>query len=224
MKTLRSNFLISSTNPANADEQMLVDSVPQPTPSAVAPTQSTNTQAAPQTPSKPNRPPPIFVYSVTNYVTFSKFLKDNQVDNCLRKETNNCLILTTATTDQYRSLHAVLRKEFTEQTNKEALGTLQLHSYQLKCDRAFVVYIRGLPSTMATTEIIDEVSSLQYIPRRVTNVPCKVEGVLVPRPLLRNQILRIQKSIICLAYYKFGLKWNPLNQEMTHLSVEIAYT
>lgn len=124
----------SLTNPANEVEQMIVDGAVQPTSSDSVPTQSTNKQASPQSPVKPIRPPPIFVYGVTNYVTFSKFLKENKVNDCIRKETNNYLILTTATSDQYRCLHAVLRKECTEQTNKEAIGTLQIHFYQLKCD------------------------------------------------------------------------------------------
>lgn len=50
------------------------------------------------------------------------------------------------------------------------------------------MYIRGLPSTMATTDIVEELSRLQYIPRRVTNVPHKIEGVLVPRPLFQIEL------------------------------------
>lgn len=45
------------------------------------------------------RPPPIFVHGVTNYTEFIKFLKSQDVDNCLRKETNSALILTTTSAD-----------------------------------------------------------------------------------------------------------------------------
>lgn len=60
------------------------------------------------------------------------------VDKCIRKETNNCLILTTKTAELFRALYQVLRTECAAQSGKEQFGVLQLHSYQLKCERAFV--------------------------------------------------------------------------------------
>lgn len=164
-------------------EQMVVDTnLPTDT--------TTESNTVPTVPSinKPIRPPPIFVYGVKDYPTFSEFLKNNGVEKCLRKETKNNLILSPATADEYRQLHAVLRKECADQTHKETFGELQLHSYQLKSDRAFVVYIRGLPSTMSTSEIEEELKNLGYSPRRVTNVPRKVDGILKPLPLFRLEL------------------------------------
>lgn len=134
------------------------------------------------------RPPPIFVYGITNYTAFSTFLRESNVADCLRKETSNALILTTKTADQYRKLHAVLRAECTEAKCAATFGAIQLHSYQLKSDRAFVIYIRGLPSTLDTEEISSALSERRFVPRRVTNVPNKVDGKLVPLPLFRVEL------------------------------------
>ena len=134
------------------------------------------------------RPPPIFVYGVTNYTEFIKFLKSQDVDNCLHKETKSALILTTTSADQYRKLHKVLRQECAVPTGKDSFGQLQLHSYQLKEDRAFVVFLRGLPSTMKTDEIKEALLELKYNPRNVYNVPKKIDGILQPRPLFRIEL------------------------------------
>ena len=128
------------------------------------------------------------MYGVSKYADFDKFLESNGVENCTRKETNSALILTTETADQYRKLHAILRQECAAQSGKETFGAIQLHSYQLKSDRAFVIYIWGLPSTMSTDEIKDELTKLHFDLRRVTNVPRKVDNVLVPRPLFRVEL------------------------------------
>lgn len=134
---------INSTMQHSPVEHMVVDAHAPP----ASTTSSDNSSSSHPTSAKPVQPPPIFIYGVTDYAKFSKFLKDDKVDDCIRKETKSELILTTATADHYRRLHAVLWKECTDQSNKEAIGALQLDSYQLKSDRAFVVYIRGLPST-----------------------------------------------------------------------------
>lgn len=43
---------------------------------------------------------------------------------------------------------------------KDEFGQLQIYSYQLKSDRAFVVYIRGLLSSMPINEISEELKRL----------------------------------------------------------------
>ncbi len=146
------------------DESMAVDNI---TPSVTA------TTLPDVELSKSDRPPPIFVYGVTNYAAFSKFLQTHQVSDCTRKETNSSLILTTSTAERFRALHTVLRTECSTQTGKDQFGTIQLHSYQLKSERAFVVFIRGLPSTMSTDEIYAALTEKNFTPRRVVNVPRK---------------------------------------------------
>lgn len=149
------------------------------------PSKSASTQSMP---SKSTKPPPIFVYGVNNYTAFSEFLKTHKVDNCVRKETNNSLILTTKTIDQFRELHKVLRTECTTQSGKDQFGSLQLHSYQLKCERAFIVFFRGVPATIKTDYISEALVELQYKPRRVVNVSRRKNGVLEPRPLFRIEL------------------------------------
>ena len=131
------------------------------------------------------RPPPIFVYGITNYQEFSKFLEDHNVQECTRKETSASLILNTKDADQYRKLHSVLRQECQEKTGAALFGILQMHSYQLKNERSFVVYIRGLPSTMDPIEINTALVEKQFTPRRVVNVPSRLNGTLKHRPLFR---------------------------------------
>ena len=138
-----------------------------------------------QPPPKTDRPPPISVYGVTNYAAFAKFLKSQQVHECTCKETSNSLILNTKDADQYRKLHSVLRQECQDKTGADTFGILQLHSYQLKSERSFVVYIRGLPSTMDLSEVNTALAEKQFTPRRVVNVPSRFNGTLKPHPLFR---------------------------------------
>lgn len=116
-------------------------------------------------PATSERPPPIFVYGITDYAAFAQFLKTHKVDNCTRKETNSSLILTTQTAEHFRALHKVLRTECTTQSGKDSFGTLQLHSYQLKSERAFVIFFRGLPGTMNTDDIGEALVELHFTPR-----------------------------------------------------------
>ncbi len=71
------------------------------------------------------RPPPIYVYGVTDYRSFSAFLVDNKVDSCTRKETSTALILNTTTPDEYRQLHSVLRKECSDKKGSTTFGEIQ---------------------------------------------------------------------------------------------------
>lgn len=87
------------------------------------------------------QPPPIFVYGVQNYIAFAQFLRGKEVADCTRKEINSGLILSIETSDQYHKLHMVLRVKCTEGKGRDTFGALQLHSYQLKSKRAFVVYL-----------------------------------------------------------------------------------
>lgn len=156
----------------------------QPQGSQSSPTQMDTTPSIPKT----ERPPPIFVYGVTNYTEFARFLSLNGVEECTRKETNREFILNTKTVDQYRKLHSVLRTECVDKTNKDKFGTIQIHSYQLKSERAFIVYIRGLPRTMDPSKITAALQELGYNPRRTVNVQRKENDQLLPRPLFRIEL------------------------------------
>lgn len=58
-----------------------------------------------------------------------------------------------------------------------------MHSYQLKSDKAFIVYFQELPSTMETTEIKEALEDLGYTPHQVANVQWCKDGVVHLRPL-----------------------------------------
>ena len=91
------------------------------------------------------RPPPIFVEEVANYAKFSAFLEANGVDQCLRKETaSKEIILATKTVDEYRNLQKLLLAENKNRARETDIGAINLHTYQLKSERAFIVFIRHL--------------------------------------------------------------------------------
>lgn len=48
---------------------------------------------------KYERPPPIFIYGVTNYAEISRYHTANVVDDCIRQKTAKKLILNTKTAD-----------------------------------------------------------------------------------------------------------------------------
>lgn len=101
------------------------------------------------------------------------------------KETSASLILNTEDADQYLKLHSVLRQECQNKTGANTFGILQMHSYQLKNEHSFVVYIRGLPSTMDPSEINTALAEIQFTLCRVINVPCHLNRTLKPRPLFQ---------------------------------------
>lgn len=155
---------------------------------------STNEQSTPAemevSPSEPKmaKSPPIFVYEVTNYTQFAQFLLASGASECTRRETSSELILNTTTIDHYRKLHSILRAECSEHKNRDKFGEIQIHSYQLKSERAFIMYIRGMPRTMDPNEILIALKEVGYTPRRVVNVQRKEDGQLISRPLFRVEL------------------------------------
>jgi len=151
--------------------------------------QSSVEQPLEETKEKIERPPPIFVSEVCNYAKFSKFLEENDVNQCARKETSsNELVLVTNNVTDYRKLQKVLTEESKTHSHRADFGEIGFHTYQLKSDHAFIVYIRHLPRTMNPQEISEELTEKGYVVRRVTNVPRKVDGQLQPLPLFKVEL------------------------------------
>lgn len=71
---------------------------------------------------------------------------------------------------------------------KNEWSPLRWSSLILVCDHVFIVYIRGLPSSLNTDEITETLLELDYVPRRVTNVPRKENGVQRPLSLFRIEL------------------------------------
>lgn len=88
----------------------------------------------------------------------------------------------------YRKLHAILRKECSEKLNCNKFGEIQLHSYQLKSERAFIVYIRGIHSTVNINDIAKALQELNFNPRRIINVQGKENGQPFARNLFRVEL------------------------------------
>ncbi len=175
-------------NSSPATTSSVVPAVPPVPPTAESSLMDTTPSEEQSTVVKSERPPPIFVYGLTNYADFARFLTANSVEDCTRRETAKELILNTQTADQYRKLHSVLRKECADKTNSDKFGEIQLHSYQLKSERAFIVYFCGLPRTMDPAEIAQALKDLHFIPRRITNVQKRENGQLLLRPLFRIEL------------------------------------
>jgi N-acetylneuraminic acid mutarotase len=105
--------------------------------SRTAPTLSKKDKTNPKEP----KPPPIFVNGITNISTFDKLLEDNGLQESERKAlSNNEVKVFPKTADAYRKLRTILDKTSDDSTTAK-LGQLKYHTYQLKCDRPYVVYI-----------------------------------------------------------------------------------
>lgn len=135
------------------------------------------------------RPPPIFVSDVTNYTAFSQFLKQQKADQCLRREiANKQLVLTTKTVDEFRNLQKVLSKEVANPTQIDTFGKISFHTYQLKSERAFTVYLRHLPRMMNPQDIKEALELEGFSVRHLTNVPKKTNGIYEPLPLFKLEL------------------------------------
>ncbi len=90
----------------------------------------------------------------------------------VRKETSsNELVLSAANVADYCKLQKVLTEESQTRSHRADFSEIVFHTYQIKSDRAFIVFIRHLPCTMEPLEIKEALVQEGYMVRRVTNVP-----------------------------------------------------
>lgn len=114
-----------------------------------------------ETTKKITKPPPIYIYGVTNYVEMVA-----QLRNCLEDEqytttslANNTIKINCTIADNYRKLIRYLKEQ-----------NIIHHSYQLKEDRAYRVVIKHLHNSIPTADIASELNNLGHKVRNVTNV------------------------------------------------------
>ena len=130
-----------------------------------------NSSAGIQTSPKVPKPPPIFVTGVTDISKFDSFLATVKLETCERKTTSDGqLILRTKSTDDYRKLANLLQTEVESGAAASQIGRIQFHTYQLKSDKPFTVFVRNLHPSTPVAEISNELSMVGHIARRVTNI------------------------------------------------------
>lgn len=124
------------------------------------------------------KPPPIFVNGIKDISIFNKFMTSNKLESCMQKTTNtNQLVLKPTSIDNYRSLVKLLTNEQQKNCSPEVFDQLQFHTYEPKCDKSFVVFIRHLHPTTLVEDIATELKNVGHIARRITNVKIrKKEG------------------------------------------------
>lgn len=110
---------------------------------------------------KISKPPPIYIYGVTNYPEMVA-----QLRNCLEDEqytttslANNTIKINCNIAENYRKLIRYLKEQ-----------NIIYHSYQLKEDRAYRVVIKHLHNSIPTAEIASELNTLGHKVRNIINV------------------------------------------------------
>jgi hypothetical protein len=110
---------------------------------------------------KDPKPPPIFIYGVTNYTQKIENISQRADPEVYHTKTfpDNTVKINTYQPETYRKLIRHLKEE-----------QIIHHSYQLKQERAYRVVIRNLHQSTPTTDIISELGSKGHKVRNVTNV------------------------------------------------------
>ncbi len=117
-------------------------------------TEKMETQSPELKEGKVEAPPPIFVSEIGNYAKFSEILIERGVNHCVRKETSgNELVLSAANVADYCKLQQVLTEESQTHSYRADFGKIEFHTYQIKSDFAFIIFIRHLLRTMDPLEI-----------------------------------------------------------------------
>lgn len=144
--------------------------------------------------SKEPKPPPIFISGIKNIGAFDNLLKNSGLEDSERKAlSNNELKVLPKTADSYRKLRTLLNNPLEANDPSSAdLGVLKYHTYQLKSEKSYVVFIRNLHHSTAIEDICDELKQVGHSVRNITNVQIKrnVAGksVLAKLPLFRVEL------------------------------------
>uniref|UniRef100_A0A6M2DS00 Putative nucleic-acid-binding protein from transposon x-element n=1 Tax=Xenopsylla cheopis TaxID=163159 RepID=A0A6M2DS00_XENCH len=125
------------------------------------PLASTNTETVKTTETQVLKPPPLFIYNVTNINDMT-----NQFNNIIphdhyycRSLANNMLKIMCNNIDSYRTLIKHLKE-----------SNVIHHTYQLKEDRAYRVVLRNVHHTTDLTLIINELGQLGHKVRNIINI------------------------------------------------------
>lgn len=121
--------------------------------------------------SKTPKPPPIYIHGVTNYdkmvESITKVLEKEQYNTTAT--TSDTIKINPLTTDSYRKLAKHLKDE-----------NIIHHTYQLKEERAYKVFIRNLHYSVPTDVIKKELAEQGHIVRNIINVRHRVTKQPLP--------------------------------------------
>lgn len=130
------------------------------------------TQANP-TNKKPNdpKPPPIFIYGVTDYKAMVENLAEVTADETYftKALANNTIKINPQTADTYRKLIRHLRE-----------ANIVHHTYQLKQERPYRVVIRGLHHSVPSSDIETELEKKGHKVRNIMNIRHRVTKEPLP--------------------------------------------
>lgn len=153
------------------------------------------------------KPPPFYVSGIKAASEFSKMLKSNGITQLdMKGLANGEIKVTFNSSDDYRKCRTLLCKydEQPEETRK-VIGQIKFHTYQLREEKPFTVFIRGLHHSVGTDDIIAELTAAGHEVRNIMNVHSK-----------RRHEDKI--SIVKLALFKVDLKVRDNNRNILDLN------
>ncbi|KAK5639463.1 hypothetical protein RI129_011955 [Pyrocoelia pectoralis] len=137
---------------------------------------NTNTNDATQNSSESSeqtirKPPPIFIYGVTNYYKMIEELAQvlAREQYSTKALSNNTIKINVNTPDSYRKLITQLKSE-----------KIVYHTYQIKDERAYRVVVRNLHHTIDIEEIKDELLKHGHTVRNITNIRHRISKDPLP--------------------------------------------
>lgn len=146
-------------------------------------------------PSPPNqrerKPPPFYIRGVKSTTVLNTMVNKQGVKiSEMKALANGELKIQPQQTEDYRNLRKLLDKPALESENdKKALGVLRYHTYQLREDKPFTVYVRNLHHSTEHEEIANELATLGYQVINITNIQIKKRyenrSTLVKLPLFK---------------------------------------
>jgi hypothetical protein len=176
-----------------SDASLVMDTSSEVTPNASIPTS--------------RKPPPFYVSGIKSASEFSKMLKSNGVNHLEMKGlANSEMKVTFNSSDDYRSCRTILSKfnDLPEEDRKN-IGQVKYHTYQLREEKPFTVFIRGLHHSVGTDDITAELAAAGHEVRNIVNVHSK-----------RRHEGKV--SIVKLALFKVDLKVCENNRKILDLN------
>lgn len=140
-------------------------------------TVSKNSQINEVKPIKTPMPPPINVYNIVNFNNFRKQLLEHVKGEIkFNALSNNVIKITCQSEEEYRNIKHFLiqmNENLKKDSNKSDQPVLEYHTYQLKSEKLYRFVIRGLPPSIDTSDILDEIQQLGHEVSNVLNIQKK---------------------------------------------------
>lgn len=121
------------------------------------------------------KPPPFYVSDIKTASEFSKMLKSNGINQLDMKDlANGEMKVTFNSSDDYRKCRTLLCK-YNEQLEeaRKVIGQIKFHTYQLREEKPFTVFIRGLHHSVGIDDITAELAAAGHEVCNIVNVHSK---------------------------------------------------